>query len=111
MKYEIEQSYYNELDKLRNENEAEMHTVRAELEKATETVRQKDREIEIKTDDFQSELRVKQKLMDRLNEDIKELKFINNSLKDEIDVKTKEIKQIKNDVQIEIRLVNNLPSN
>ena len=63
----MEQNYYNEMDKLKNENEMEMRTVRAEMDRTLEISRQKEREFEIKTDEYQTEFKLKQKHMDRLS--------------------------------------------
>jgi hypothetical protein len=103
LKFEMEQNYYNEMDKLKNENEMEMRTIRAEMDRTLEIGRQKEREFEIKTDEFQTEFKLKQKHMDRLTNEINELKNINENMKVDIDEKTKEIKKIKSDVQNELK--------
>ena len=41
LKFEMEQNYYNEMDKLKNENEMEMRTIRAEMDRTLEIGRQK----------------------------------------------------------------------
>ena len=73
LKFEMEQNYYNEMDKLKNENEMEMRAIRAEMDRTLEIGRQKEREFEIKTDEFQTEFKLKQKHMDRLTNEINEL--------------------------------------
>ena len=66
----MEQNYYNEMDKLKNENEMEMRTVRAEMDRTLEISRQKEREFEIKTDEYQTEFKLKQKHIDKLTNEI-----------------------------------------
>lgn len=103
LKYEMEQMYYTEMDKLKHENEMEMMTIRVELERAIEIGKQKERESEIKTEEYQSEMRLKQKHIDKLSEEIKDLKLVNSTLKEEIDLKSREIKQIRSEVLAELK--------
>ena len=99
----MEQNYYNEMDKLKRENEAEMRMIRAEMDRALEIGRQKEREYEIKSDEFQTEFKLKQKHVDKLTIEMNELKSYNTNLREEIDEKSKEIKKIKSDMQSEFK--------
>lgn len=103
VKYEADQLYYSEMDKLRHENEQEMFKLRVELERSIEINKQKERELELKTDEFESELHMKQKFNDKLSDEIRALKVLNSDLKEEIDKKIKEIKEIKHSTQNEIK--------
>ena len=53
-KYEMEQAYYTEMDKLKQENEMEMLVIRDELDKTNESMKQKERDFEMKFDQFQT---------------------------------------------------------
>lgn len=57
----------------------------------------------MKVDDFQTELSIRQKRIDTLNNELKELKNLIEDLREDIDIKTKEVQQIKNDAYKEIR--------
>ena len=103
VKYEADQLYYSEMDKLRHENEQEMFKIRVELERAIEISKQKERELEVKSDEFESELHMKQKFNDKLSDEIRGLKVLNSELKEEIDKKFKELKEVKHNAQNEIK--------
>lgn len=105
VKYEMEQKYYNDMDNLKHDNEMEILTVRAELEKVIEIGKQKERETEIKLEEFQSEIRHKQKQIDKFINEVNELKLHNSTLKEEIDLKSRELKQIRADTLNEIKWV------
>ena len=102
-KYEMEQAYYTEMDKLKQENEMEMLVIRDELDKTNESMKQKERDFEMKFDQFQTDLKMKQKQMNKLNDELVELKSYNMSLLDQIDQKNIEIRKIKHDVQEELK--------
>lgn len=102
-KMEMEQKYYNDLDNLKQENEMEVLAVRSELDKAIEHHKQKERESEIKFDELCSEIRFRQKQIDKLSSEFKELKMYNSTLKEEIDMKQRELRQVKSDAANEIR--------
>lgn len=108
MKYELQQEYFSEMDKIKHESEMEVMTIRCELERVIELNKQKEREFEIKIDDYQSEVRTKQKQIDKINNEMHELKLLNSTLKEEIDLKQREIKQIRTDLQNELRLKESL---
>ena len=99
----MEQNYYNEMDKLKRENEMEMRAIRAEMDRSIEINRQKEREFEIKADEFQTEFKLKQKHVDKLTIEMNEIKALNVNLKEEIDEKTKEIKKIKSEMHTEYK--------
>ena len=103
LKFEMEQNYYNEMDKLKRENEMEMRAIRAEMDRSIEINRQKEREFEIKADEFQTEFKLKQKHVDKLTIEMNEIKALNVNLKEEIDEKTKEIKKIKSEMHTEYK--------
>ena len=103
LKQEAERGYYDELDKLRHESEQEILTVRMELDRAIEINRQRERDGEIRYEEFQSETRMKQKHIDKLSIEIKDLKQINISLKEEVDLKVKELKNFKSELILELR--------
>lgn len=103
IKNEMQQAFFFEMDELRRTNEIELLTIRKELERAIELNRQKEREYEIKNEEFQSALRLKQKYADKLSEELRDLRCLNQELKNEIDSKTYEIKQMKHEIQIEFK--------
>lgn len=103
IKYEADQQHYAEMDKIRHENEQEIFKVRIELERAVEISKQKERDLELKSDEFESELHLKQKFNDKLSEEIRGLKVLNSELKEEIDFKIKELKEFKHNSQIEMK--------
>jgi hypothetical protein len=103
-KYEMEQNFYTEMDKLKHENEIEMLTIRDELDKANDSIKLKERDYELKCDQFQTDLKMKQKQINKFNEELSELKSYNMDLLEQIEQKGIEIRQIKHDVQEEIRL-------
>lgn len=100
---EIEQKYYTELDNLKHENEMEILAVRAELDETVDRYKQKEREAEIKFEELNTEIRLKQKQIDKLNAELKDLKMHTGTLKEEIDMKQREIKQMKVETVNEIR--------
>ena len=100
---EIEQKYYTELDNLKHENEMEILAVRAELDETVDRYKQKEREAEIKFEELNTEIRIKQKQIDKLNAELKDLKMHTSTLKEEIDMKQREIKQIKVETVNELR--------
>jgi hypothetical protein len=102
-KQEAEQIFYIEIDKLKQENEQEMLTLRVELERAIEISHSKEREAEIKADEYQQEMRMKQKLIEKFTEEVKELKTSNTDLQNENELKVKEMKRVKQELQIEYR--------
>jgi hypothetical protein len=102
-KYEMEQAYYTEMDKLKQENETEMLVIRDELDKTNESMKQKERDFEMKFDQFQTDLKMKQKHMNKLNDELVELKSYNMSLLEQIDQKNMEIRKIKHDVNEELK--------
>jgi chromosome segregation ATPase len=103
LKYEMEQKYYNDLDNLKNENEMEILAVRIELDKAVDLNKQRERENELRLDEFQSEMRHKQKQIDKFVNEIRELKASNGTLKEELEAKSRELKQIRSDTLNEIK--------
>lgn len=100
---EIEQKYYNELDNLKHENEMEILALRAELDQAMDRYKQKERESEIKFDELNTEIRLKQKQIDKLTAELKELRMHASTLKEEIDMKHREMKQMRVETVNEIR--------
>lgn len=84
-------------------NEKEILTIRLELERSLELNKLKEREYETKLDDVQNETRLKQKQIDKLYDEIKEVRFVNQTFKEEIDLKSRELKQIRNEFQLEMK--------
>lgn len=103
IKYEADQQYYAEMDKIRHENEQEMFKIRVELERAVEISKQKERDLELKSDEFESELHLKQKFNDKLSDEIRGLKLLNSELKEQIDLKIQELKEFKYNSQIDMK--------
>ena len=62
-KYEMEQACYTEMDKLKQENEMEMLVIRDELDKTNESMKQKERDFEMKFDQFQTDFKMKQNVI------------------------------------------------
>lgn len=91
------------MDTLKQENEMEILAVRAELDEAMDRYKQKEREAEIKFEELNTEIRLKQKQIDKLVAELKELKMFNGTLKEEIDLKQREMKQMKVDAVNEMR--------
>ncbi len=105
LRYELEQNHYNDMDKIKHENELEIATIRLELERLCEINKQKEREMDVRMDEYQSEIRMKQKLMDKLAEELKDIKYTNVTLKEEIEFKSRELKQIRSDLANEMKYV------
>lgn len=103
MKYELQQEYFTEMDKIKNESEIEVMSIRCEMERSIEQNKQKEREFEIRIDEYQGEIRSKQKQIDKISNEMQELKFLNNTLKEEIELRQREIKQIRADLQNELK--------
>lgn len=91
------------MDNLKQENEMEILAVRVELDEATDRFKQKEREAEIKYEELQTEIRMKQKQIDKLVAELRELKTHNGTLKDEIEMKQREMKQMRVEAVNEMR--------
>lgn len=81
----------------------EILAVRAELDEATDRYKQKEREAEIKFEELQTEIRMKQKQIDKLVAELREMKACNGTLKDEIEMKQREMKQLRVEAVNEMR--------
>ncbi len=102
-KQEVEQTYCAEIDTLKQENERELMAVRVELERALEICQGKEREAEIKKDEHQQEMRLKQKFIEKLTEDLNQLKLSCEELKTETESRVKELKRARHELQVEFK--------
>jgi prefoldin subunit 5 len=57
----------------------------------------------MKFEDFQSEINIRQKRVESLSHEIKEMKHFIDDLKQDIDIKSNELKQIRNEAHREIK--------
>ncbi len=105
LRYELEQNHYNDMDKIKHENELEIATIRVELGRLSELNKQKERDMDVRMDEYQSETRMKQKLMDKLADELKDIKYTNVTLKEEIEFKSRELKQIRSDLSNEMKYI------
>lgn len=100
---ETEQKYYNDLDNLKQENELEIMSIRAELDKSRDQYKQKERETEIRLEDVHNEMRMKQKQIEKLSNELKETKMLMSTLREESELKQRELKQVKSEAANEMR--------
>ncbi len=82
---------------------AEILAVRDELEKTLDLMKKKEREYELTNDEHQNDLKMKQKQINKLNNELNEMKIVNNGLRDQLDMKNVEIKRIKIEAQEELK--------
>jgi len=91
------------MDTLKQENERELMAVRVELERAVEIGRGKEREAEIKQDEHQQEMRLKQRLVERLTEEVGQLRAASDDLKAETELRAKELKRARHELVAEFK--------
>ena len=99
----MEQSHYVEMDRIKHENELEIATIRVELERISETNKQRERDMDVRMEEFQSDKRLMQKHIDKVTDELKEIKCANITLKEEIEFKTREQKNLRHDLANELK--------
>ncbi len=127
IKNDLIQNHYMEMDELRRMQEKEILTCKMELERAIEINKLKvifwnlqvpithaydnigqkwfqERESQIKHENFQTDLGLRQRLIDSMTNEIRELKTLTESLKQDINQKQQDLQQHKQDAQNELRL-------
>jgi hypothetical protein len=103
LRFELEQKYYEEMDKLKHANEKEIFAIRDELENVLEIKKKKEREHEMKVDEFQGEIRLRQKNIEKLAEEIRELRALSVELQSESAAKDKQLANFKKVMEAEIK--------
>ena len=81
----------------------EILSIRDELEKTIDLMKKKEREYELKNDEHQNDLKMKQKQINKLYNELNEMKIANTSLREQLDMKNAEIKRIKFESQEELK--------
>ncbi len=81
----------------------EILSIRDELEKTLELMKKKDREYELKNDEHQYDLKMKEKQINKLYNELNEMEMVNNNLRDQLDMKNAEIKRIKIEIQEDLK--------
>ena len=104
LKYELEQAYFMEMDQLKHENECEMMELRGELEASVDKLKQRERAFEIRVDDLQSDIRLKQKHVAKLSDEMRELHALNAALKLDVEAKSVELTKLAGDYEREMRV-------
>ena len=81
----------------------EILSIRDELEKTIDLMKKKEREYELKNDEHQNDLKMKQKQINKLYNELNEMKIANTRLREQLDMKNAEIKRIKFESQEELK--------
>lgn len=103
MRNDLLQSHYLEFDDMKRLHEKELLTIRMELERAIEINKLKEREHQIKVEDYQSEMNIRQKRIESLNNEIKDMKHLISDLKQEIEIKSSDFEEVKQEAQKELK--------
>jgi hypothetical protein len=105
LKYELDEKFFTQIDRLRDEHSIEIATIHKELESANDSNKQKERQMAIKVDDLQTQLQMKQKNIDKLNSELKNNREYIEELRDCIQIKTNELTKMHHQIEKEIERV------
>ncbi|CAF1370121.1 unnamed protein product, partial [Didymodactylos carnosus] len=97
------QKFLNEKEELTRSHVKEVAAIRAELERAIEITKIKEREADLRIEDLTSDLQSRQDRVDTCMKDLGELQLLVENLRVEIDNRSKEIQRVRSEANKEIK--------
>lgn len=103
LRKELIRNHANELEEKERAFSKEVAAVRLQLDRALEITKVKEREADLRIEDLNSDLNLKQTRIDHCLRELKDLQEQIEQLRDEIDLRGKETQRVRNETQKEIK--------